>query len=150
MKWRRTETLSVRCQDLHRPTWLLGRINWPSCRSNFGLAHLSGDMLCPTVALTDNTHHSKGLFRPSRWETGTANQRPRNQRKLLVGNTRSMEHKKPRIRNTTCSQIKKFHCSNSDVMCFLYVVQLRLHPKSLRFLFSILRVHSEFLIKKFP
>ena len=52
--------------------------------------------------------------------------------------TRIMEHKKPRIRNT--SQILKFHCSNSDVMCFLYVVKLRLLPKSLRFLISILRV----------
>ena len=49
-----------------------------------------------------------------------------------------MEHKKPRLRNT--SQILKFHCSNSDVMCFLYVVKLRLLPKSLRFLISILRV----------
>ena len=51
-----------------------------------------------------------------------------------------MEHKKPRIRNT--SQILKFHCSNSDVMCFLYVVKLRLLPKSLRFLISILRVSN--------
>ena len=53
-----------------------------------------------------------------------------------------MEHKKPRIRNT--SQILKFHCSNSDVTCFLYVVKLRLHPKSLRFLISALRVCSGF------